>query len=385
MKPRKPHSKTEPNLNEKSGIDAHGYGKFRKDSHVLEPVVFERRNPYPGDVVIKILYAGICHSDLHYIFNEWSPQILPLVPGHEICGKVIKVGSKVTNFKIGDVVAVGTMVNSCRICSMCKIGKEQYCENGVSGTYDSVDRKPGEIIASGEKTYGGFSSVITVNQDFVFHVPDNLDPAAVAPLLCAGITTYSPLKQFGVKGKRVGVIGIGGLGHVCVRLAKAMGAYVVALTHTKWKLKDAIDNLGADESVLTINKEEMGSLAESLDLIIDTIPQRHDFNKYLELLAYNGTLWILGPFSTLCYDMNILASKNRSIKSSIVGGVPETEELLQFCSNNGIQSDIEKISIDEINETYDKIINSHVRYRFVIDMEKKMVGGARYVFSKFNY
>ena len=369
--PHKPHSVSEydlePNLNQENSINAKGYGMLKKHTD-LEPVVFERRQPYSTDVVIKINYAGVCHSDWHYIVGEWESGI-PLIPGHEISGTVVKIGSDVTKFSIGDLVAVGPYVNSCRICNMCNHGHEQYCENGSSGTYDSIDRRPGDIVATGEPTYGGYSNIITVNQDFVFMIPSNIKLDCAAPLLCAGITTYSPLSQFITKkGMRVGVAGIGGLGHMAVKIAKAMDAHVVALTRTKWKLTDSVTNLGADESVLVTNKKSMESIKESLDLIIDTIPKKHDLNMYLELLGYNGTLWVLGPFTDLEYDMNILATKNRSIKSSVVGGVPEIKKMLEFCSDNNIQPDIEKISISDINKTYKRISDSDIKYRYVIDM-----------------
>jgi uncharacterized zinc-type alcohol dehydrogenase-like protein len=380
MKPRKPHSDIEyiyygsiQSIDQLANIKARGYGKLNKKNMYLEPVVFERRDPYSVDVVIKILYTGVCHSDLHVILGEWDSNV-PLIPGHEICGIVVSIGSKVNNFSVGDLVAVGPFINSCRICNMCIHHHEQYCENGATAVYDSIDRKPGEIIATGEPTYGGFSSMIVVNKDFVFHVPKKLNPAKVAPLLCAGITTFSPLKQFGVEKPpntmRVGVAGIGGLGHIAIKIAKAMGAYVIALTQTKWKLDDAINNLGADKSILVTHKKEMKEISESLDLIIDTIPVKHDLNMYLELLEYNGTLWILGPFTPLEYDMNILASKNRSIKSSVTGSRNETKEMLEFCSKHHIEADIEIIPINKINETYDRINNSDIKYRFVIDMKQ---------------
>jgi len=371
--PHKPHSlseyNTEPVFDQKLNINARGYGMLKKHTD-LQPVVFERRQPYSTDVVIKIKYTGVCHSDWHYIVGEWDTDI-PLVPGHELSGIIVKVGSDVSRFSVGDFVAVGPYINSCRICDMCTNGHEQYCENGSSSTYNGTDRKPGEIEATGEPTYGGYSNIITVNQDFVFSLPKNLNLDVAAPLLCAGITTYSPLKQYITKkGMKVGVAGVGGLGHMAVKIAKAMGAYVVALTRTKWKLKDSVNNLGADASILFTNKKQMDKIAETLDLIIDTIPKKHNLNTYLELLAFNGTLWVLGPFTELEYDMNILANKNRSIKSSIVGGVPEIKEMLEFCSTHNITPDIEKIPIDYINKTYGRLTKSDVKYRFVIDLEK---------------
>lgn len=372
--PHKPYPASEydvePDIDRKN-INARGYGLLKKHTD-LEPVVFERRQPYLTDVVIKINYAGVCHSDWHSITGEWESSI-PLVPGHEISGTVVKIGPKVTKFAIGDLVAVGPYVNSCRVCDMCKHGHEQYCENGVSSTYDSTDRQPGDIVATGEPTYGGYSNIITVNQDFVFMIPNNIKLECAAPLLCAGITTYSPLSQslnqsITKKGMKVGVAGIGGLGHMTVKLAKAMGAYVVALTRTEWKLEDSISNLGADESILVTDEKQMKTIVGTLDLIIDTIPKKHDLDMYLELLAYNGTLWVLGPFTELEYDMGFLADKNRSLKSSIIGGVPDIKEMLKFCSKNNIEPDIEIIPLGDINKTHKRILNSNIKYRFVIDM-----------------
>lgn len=360
---------TEPNI-KADKINAHGYGLLQRHKK-LEPVVFERRSPYPNDVVVRIMYCGVCHSDWHYITGEWEAN-LPLVCGHEFTGRIVAIGSHVTKFKIGDAVAIGTQINSCRICKMCINGHEQYCENGLSSTYDGRDRRPNEINTnsqpSGEQTHGGYSNIITVTQDFVFHLPDNLPLDVAAPLLCAGITTYSPLKQAGVKpGFRVGVAGIGGLGHIAVKIAKAMGAYVVAITSTEWKLDD-VSRIGADQSVLVTDRKTMNALSESLDVIIDTIPKYHDLNIYLDLLAYNGILWILGPFTPLNFDMSLLASKNRSIRSSIVGGISETIEMLNFCAKHNIVADIEKIPLSHINKTYNKLIKSQVKYRFVLDI-----------------
>lgn len=349
-------------------IRAYGYGQLKRN-HDLVPVIFDRRHCYPSDVTVQIMYCGVCHSDWHYIVGEWAAG-LPLVPGHEMSGRIINVGSAVTKFKIGDPVAVGTIVNSCRRCRMCDEHHEQYCLNGASATYDSRDRKPTDTLEpTGEKTYGGYSDVITVNENYVYNLY-TLPLDTSAPLLCAGITTYSPLKQFGVvPGMTVGVAGIGGLGHIAVQIANAMGAKVVALTRTPWKLSDIL-KLGAVESILVTDKKAMDKLNGTLDLIIDTIPKTHDLNPYIDLLRYNGTLWVLGPFTNLQFDMGLLASKNASIKSSITGGVADTHEMLKFCSDHGVKPVIELIDINQINSTYDKLLKSQVRYRFVIDMNK---------------
>lgn len=364
MKPRKKSNA------KYDGLIAAGYGQLKKHTK-LEPLVIERREPGKLDVLVQIENCGICHSDWHSIKGEWSASI-PLVPGHEISGRVVQVGSSVKNFKAGDRVGIGPYVNSCRICSMCKSGQEQRCLNGSSPTYDGFERKPNEIgldvEPSGGPTYGGFSNLITVNKDFVFGIPPNIPLDLAAPLLCAGITTYSPLKAAGTGPKsRVGVAGIGGLGHMAVKLARAMGAHVVALTHTKWKLADSL-KIGANESFLM-----SGSVfPNDLDLIIDTIPKVHDLNPYIQMLGMNGTLVIVGVFEKLDFDMNLLAAKNRSIKGSIIGGIPEINQMLKFCSEHKIYPEIEKIAPSDINQTYQRMIRSDVRYRFVIDMAGKL-------------
>lgn len=368
VKPHKSsaHNYTEPIIT-LDKISASGYGLLKRNADLV-PVVFDRRQPYPSDIVVKILYCGVCRSDWHYIVGEWEAK-LPLIPGHEITGQVIGIGSAVTKFKVGDPVAVGTIVNSCRQCKLCSGSHEQYCDYGASSTYNSTDRKPSDKkSATGEPTYGGFSTVITVNENYVFKLPPNLPLDKAAPLLCAGITTYSPLVQLAVgPGTRIGVAGIGGLGHIAIKLAKAMGAYVVGLTTTKWKLADCI-KLGADKSVLVSDTKEMAAVAETLDMIIDTIPVDHNIDLYINLLAYNSTIWILGPFVQMKFDQGLLAEKNRTIRSSVVGGIAETAAMLQFCSDNNIVAEIETIPISEINATYDKICGSEVRYRYVIDM-----------------
>lgn len=338
----------------------------------LEQVTFERHAPGPHEVAVKIQYAGVCHSDWHYLVGEWGSSF-PLIPGHEIAGIVVRIGQRAKRFSIGDRVAVGTYTNSCRKCPRCKDGNEQYCENGATWTYDGFERKPGDIEPTGDPTYGGFSNIIVANENYVYKIPDNMQLDTSAPLLCAGLTTYSPLRQMNVDhGSRIGIAGIGGLGHIAVKLARAMGAYVVALTTSKWKLTDAI-RLGANDAVLVTNKHEMEKYREDLDLIISTIPVAHDISPYIDLLRFRGTLWILGALFPLPdFDTNGLASLNLKLRSSIVGGVEETEEMLDFCSKHHIAADIEVIPIGSVNGTYDRLKKRDVKYRFVIDVDKSL-------------
>ena len=348
-------------------IIAYGYGVMEKYKN-LEPVLFERRQPWPSDIVIEIIYCGVCHSDWHYIVGEWLADY-PLVPGHEICGKIIKLGSSVKNFKVGDNVLVGTYVNSCKKCDMCKAGKQQYCVNDVSWTYNSRDRMPNSLIPNGELTYGGYSNIITVNKNYVFKCPPNLPIETLGPLLCAGITTYSPLKEANIgPGKIVGIAGIGGLGHIAVKLARAMGAHVIAFTTSEWKVKDS-KRLGANDSVLMSNTDKFRKYHGKLDLLIDTIPKIHDFNNYLKLINVSGTYCILGYFGDINLDTNILATPGRYIKSSITGGIPTTDDLLNFCMSNKIYPEVEIINLNNVNDTYQKIIDKKVKYRFVLDMK----------------
>ena len=347
-------------------ISACGYGLLTDagTKSKLEPVVFDRRLPYDTDVVIQILYCGVCHSDWHSIIGEWSRKI-PLIPGHEIAGQVIKIGTAVNKFKIGDSVGVGPYVNSCQQCARCLEQNQQYCINGTSSTYDSRDRIPGSLKPDGERTYGGFSNIITVNQDFVFKIPSNLPLDQAAPLLCAGVTVYSPLIRSGVgPGKKVAIAGIGGLGSVAVKIAKALGAEVLAITRTDWKLTDA-KRIGADKTVLV---KDMAMYNDTLDVIIDTIPEIHNINPYLDLLKFDGSMTIVGVFDNVDLDTSVLSSGRKAIRGSIVGGVREFKDLLQFCSKHNIVADIEKIKIKDINSTFKKIQNSKVKYRFVIEM-----------------
>jgi uncharacterized zinc-type alcohol dehydrogenase-like protein len=329
----------------------------------LEQLNINRRNPTPHDVEIEILYCGVCHSDLHTARNEWHSTVYPCVPGHEIVGKVRSVGDHVTKFKVGDLAAVGCMVDSCRECRYCKEGLEQFCENGNIGTYNSPDKH------LGTRTYGGYSESIVVDEAYVLRVPENLDLAATAPLLCAGITTYSPLKHWKAgPGKKVGVVGIGGLGHMAVKIAKAMGAEVIVFTTSPSKVEDA-KRLGADEVVLSKDKEQMKEYAGKLDFVLDAVSAKHDINAYLKLLGVDGTLTLVGaPELPLPVAAFSLIPYRRNFAGSLIGGIAETQEMLDFCGKHNIVADIEMINIDQINEAYERLLKGDVKYRFVIDM-----------------
>lgn len=331
----------------------------------FHPFSFERRDPLDYDVDIDILYCGVCHSDLHTARDEWGGTLYPCVPGHEIVGKVRRIGKKVTKFKAGDTVGVGCMVNSCGKCDCCRQGLEQYCENGNTLTYNSPDPETGKD----RYTFGGYSKRIVVNENFVLRVPENLDLAAAAPLLCAGITTYSPLKHWGAKpGVKVGVAGLGGLGHMAVKLAHAMGADVTMLTTSPSKEADA-RRLGAHHVVLTRNSDDMQKAQKTLDLIIDTIAAKHDIDAYLNLLKVNGTLVQVGaPSQPLPVGVFNLITARRSFAGSAIGGIAETQEMLDFCGKHNITADIEMIKAQEIDHAYDRMLKSDVKYRFVIDM-----------------
>ncbi len=330
----------------------------------LEPFIFERRVPGDEDVQIDILFCGVCHSDLHTARNEWRFTVYPVVPGHEIIGRVVKTGSKVKKFKAGDLAGVGCMVGSCGECESCRDGEEQYCSGKLVFTYNSEDPVKGGV------TYGGYSRTIVVNEKFVLRIPANLDPAKAAPLLCAGITTYSPLRYWKVsKGKKVGVIGLGGLGHMAVKLAHAMEAHVVVFS-TSVSKKEEARRLGADEVVISKNPEEMKKHAASFDFILDTVSATHDLNAYLDLLKRRGVLCLLGApeFPHPPVLPNKLIFKRGSLAGSLIGGVRETQEMLEFCGNHNITSDIEVIPIQKINEAYERMLKSDVKYRFVIDI-----------------
>lgn len=338
------------------------YGTQAADAP-LRSMTIQNREIQPKDVEIDILFCGVCHSDLHVARNEWHSTVYPVVPGHEIVGKVRKVGVKVSKFKEGDAVAVGCMVDSCRECDHCREGLEQYCESGPILTYNSPDKH------LDKQTYGGYSESIVVDEDFVLRVPDNLDLASAAPLLCAGITTYSPLRHWKVgPGKKVGVVGIGGLGHMGIKLAKAMGAHVVVLTTSASKAEDA-RRLGADEVVVSKDAQQMKSKVNSLDFILDTVSGEHDMNRYLGLLKVDGTLVLVGaPENPIPVAAFSLIPFRRSFAGSTIGGIAETQEMLDFCAQHNITADIEMIQIQQINEAYERLLKSDVRYRFVIDM-----------------
>ncbi|VXC99602.1 putative oxidoreductase, Zn-dependent and NAD(P)-binding [Pseudomonas sp. 8Z] len=330
----------------------------------LAPHVIERRAVGPNDVAIDILYCGVCHSDLHTARNEWKNTLYPSVPGHEIVGRVSAVGSNVKQFKVGDIAGVGCMVDSCQHCASCGESLEQYCENGFTGTYNGP-------VFGGENTFGGYSQHIVVDQRFVLQIRHSADQlAAVAPLLCAGITTYSPLRQWKVgPGQKVGIVGLGGLGHMGVKIAAAMGAHVVLFTTSPNKREDAL-RLGASEVVVSKNAEEMAAHAISFDFILNTVAAPHDLNPFLNLLKRDATLCLVGaPDSPHpATDVFGLIFKRRRIAGSLIGGIAETQEMLDFCAQHNIVSDIEMIAMQDINQAYERMLKSDVKYRFVIDM-----------------
>jgi alcohol dehydrogenase (NADP+) len=330
----------------------------------LVPFQFERRDVRPSDVQVDILYCGVCHSDLHQARNEWGGSIYPMVPGHEIVGRVTHVGTDVKKFKEGDLIGVGVMVDSCRTCKNCNQQLEQYCVEGMTGTYNSMERD-GVTIAQ-----GGYASQIVTDERYVYRVSEKLDLAGVGPLLCAGITTYSPLKYAGVKeGTKVGVIGLGGLGHMGVKFAASFGAEVTLISTSPSKQKDA-ERLGAHKFLLSTDEAQMKSFASYFDVILNTISANHDYGKYLDLLDLNGQMLVVGlpseepktsPFS--------LITNRRSITGSMIGGTAETQEMLDYCAEKNIVADVEVISMQQINEAYDRMLKNDVRYRFVIDMK----------------
>lgn len=338
------------------------YAAHRADQP-LEPYDLTRREPGDGDVEIEILFCGVCHSDIHTARNEWHGTMYPVVPCHEIVGKVTQTGKAVKKYKIGDTVGVGCFVDACGQCTNCEEHNEQYCQEGVSQTYNSLLRDKKTI------TYGGYSTHIVVKEDFVLKVSDALDLAAVAPLLCAGITTYSPLKHWGIKaGDKVGVVGLGGLGHMAVKIAVALGAEVTMLSRSPGKEKDA-KRLGAHHFALTTSKENLEGLTNTLDFIVDTISADHEYGPYLALLRTNGVMILLGvPESPSSVHAAQLIFGRRSLVGSLVGGIKETQEMLDFCAEHQITSDVEVIPIDRINEAYERTIKGNVHYRFVIDM-----------------
>lgn len=329
----------------------------------LTPMTIVRREPGPRDVEIEILFCGVCHSDLHQARNEWKGSLYPCVPGHEIVGKVTKVGAKVTKFKVGDTAAVGCMVDSCRTCPSCQEGLEQYCERGATFTYNSPDP------LLGGPTLGGYSSAIVVDESFVLRVPTGLDLAAAAPLLCAGVTVWSPFRRWGIgPGKRVGIVGLGGLGHMGVKLARSLGAEVVLFTSSPAKVADGL-RLGAHEVVVSTDAAEMARRGRTLDFVLDTVSAQHDLNAYLNLLRRDGTLVLVGvPENPLPVHPFSLIMPRRNFAGSGIGGIRETQEVLDYCAQHGIVSDIELIPMQRINEAWERLLRQDVRYRFVIDM-----------------
>jgi uncharacterized zinc-type alcohol dehydrogenase-like protein len=329
----------------------------------LAPMTIERREPKPNDVAIEILFCGICHSDIHQARDEWSGGIFPMVPGHEIVGRVSRIGSEVSRFKAGDLAGVGCMVDSCRACSPCRQGLEQFCEKGMAPTYSGTE------MDRTTPTFGGYSTEIVVDERYALRIPRGLDPAAAAPLLCAGITTYSPLKQSGVKkGDKVGVVGLGGLGHMGVKLAASMGAEVTMLSTSKAKEADA-RRLGAAHFESTRDEATFQKLAGKLDVIIDTVSAPHDYNKYLGMLRPRGTMVIVGaPPEAMPVQPFALILAGRGLKGSLIGGIAETQEMLDHCAKHGVASDVEVIPIQKVNEAYERVLKSDVRYRFVIDL-----------------
>jgi len=345
-------------------MHAHAYAA-QSATDALAPFSFERRDPRPNDVAIDILYCGACHSDLHTARGEWAGVVFPAVPGHEIVGRVAAVGSAVSKFKEGDMVGVGCIVDSCQHCDPCKAGLEQYCEEGMTGTYNGQDR------TTGENTYGGYSDKITVREEFVLRIPDGLDPKAAAPLLCAGITTYSPLRHWKVgPDSKVGVVGLGGLGHMAVKLAHAMGAEVTLFTTSPGKEVDA-RRLGADHVVLSRDPEAMKGQAKRFDLIINTVAASLNLDPYINALALNGVMVLVGAPAENHESPSVFPflMGRRSLAGSMIGGIPETQEMLDFCAAKGVASDIEMIPIQSINEAYERMLKGDVKYRFVIDMQ----------------
>jgi len=339
-----------------------GYAARSADTP-LAPYSFARRDLRSDDVALEILYCGVCHTDLHFSRNDWGGTAYPLVPGHEIVGRVIATGPGVTRHAIGDIVAVGCIVDSCGTCAPCAHGDEQFCANGSTSTYAGTDRHTGEM------TQGGYARHIVVRESFVLRVPAGLDIAKVAPLLCAGITTYSPLRHWGVKpGSRVGVIGLGGLGHMAVKLAAAMGAEVTVMSRSAGKEADALA-LGAHHVLISSDAKAMAAATGGFNLIIDTVPVKHDLNPYLPLLALDGTLVIVGHVGPLDEPSSLpLIVGRRSIAGSLIGGIAETQEMLDFCGEKGILPEVEMIAIDQITTAFERMEKSDVRYRFVIDM-----------------
>lgn len=331
----------------------------------MAPHTIDRREPRPDDVAIEIDYCGVCHTDIHFAQNDWGITEYPVVPGHEIVGRVTAVGPEVKGFNVGDVVGVGCMVDSCRTCSACEAGLEQYCSEGMTSTYNGQDRHDHSI------TFGGYSERITVSERFVVRIPEKLDIKAAAPLLCAGITTYSPLRHYGVKaGHKVGVIGMGGLGHMGVKFARALGAEVTIFTRSESKVPEA-KKQGADHVVISTDEDQMAAAAETFDFMLDTVPVQHDLNPYLNCLKHDGTHILVGLLEPVepPVEAGALVFKRRVLAGSLIGGMPETQEVLDFCAEHDISCDVEMLDINNLNEAYERMKKGDVKYRFVIDMQ----------------
>ena len=346
-----------------SQVEVKAYGAKASDAD-LEQLDIKRREVLPNDVKIDILYCGVCHSDIHQVRNDWGNSKYPVVPGHEIIGRVIETGNEVSKFKEGDLVGVGCMVDSCQECESCKEGLEQYCENGMVGTYNGKDEH------LGGHTFGGYSETVVVREKFVLKVPENIDAKGAAPLLCAGITTWSPLRHWKVKkGDKVGVIGLGGLGHMGVKFAAALGAKVVMITTSPGKSEDA-KKLGADEVLISKDEEQMKKHTGSFDFLLNTVLVKHDLNPYIGLLKRDATMVLVGAIEPLeeMHGGGLIIGR-KSVAGSVIGGIPETQEMLDFCGEHDIVSDIEMIDMQNINEAFDRVTKSDVKYRFVIDMK----------------
>lgn len=331
----------------------------------LGAMTIKRREPRPQDIQIEILYCGICHSDIHQARNEWQNTVFPCVPGHEIIGRVIKAGRNVKNFKEGDIAGVGCLVDSCRTCPNCEAGLEQFCDNTATFTYNGEDR------VSGGVTFGGYSETVVVDERFALRISEKLALAAAAPLLCAGITTYSPLRRWKVgKGQKVGVVGLGGLGHMAVKFANAFGAHVALFTTSPNKVHDAL-RLGAHEVIISKNEDEMHKHTGTFDFILDTVSAEHNLDAYLELLKRDGTMTLVGapPKPTPISGFSLIM-RRRQLAGSLIGGLPETQEMLNFCAEHGIVCDIEMITMQQVNEAYERMLKSDVKYRFVVDIQK---------------
>jgi uncharacterized zinc-type alcohol dehydrogenase-like protein len=353
--------KTVVNNRSLTAIKTAAYAALAAKQHLV-PFSIERRLPGPHDCLIDILYCGICHTDIHMVRNEWGSSIFPMVPGHEIIGKVQQVGSDVHKWTIGDTVGVGCFIDSCRNCDPCREGEEQYCNKGMTLTYNSLE-PDGKT-----PTYGGYSKQITVNEDYILRIPDEIELSRAAPLLCAGITTYSPLQRFNINpGDTIAVAGLGGLGHMAVKIAKAMGADVTVLSRSPGKSNDALQ-LGADDYLVTSSKDVFKNNAERFDFLLDTISAPHDYNAYLNLLRHDGTMILVGLPGPQPLSAASLIMRRKRLVGSVIGGIWQTQEMLDFCADNSIAADVEVVPIQKVNEAFDRVVRSDVKYRFVIDM-----------------